>query len=250
MDKTVSCHRLPGRLRRETPPLILMYHSVTESVADPFKIAITPERFERQMRHLRQRRLRGCAVQHVIRAWQTGRSAGLVGLSFDDGYTDFARTVIPTLIRHGFTATVFVVAERIGGSNDWEAYGPSKPLMTLADLRFAAEQGMEIASHGLAHVSLPRVSNDVLKLETARSRELLSGLLGKPVTGFAYPYGHVGPREVEAVRSAGYEYGCATSHFRDTGIHALPRTYIGERDGRMRMLTKATRHALIARTRR
>ena len=68
---------------------------------------------------------------------------------------------------------------------------------------------MEVGSHGLRHVSLTSVPGPGLTAEVENSRVVLQGVSGQPVTGFCYPYGHVGGREVAGVRVAGYDYGCA-----------------------------------------
>jgi peptidoglycan/xylan/chitin deacetylase (PgdA/CDA1 family) len=108
---------------------------------------------------------------------------------------------------------------------------------------------MEIGSHGLRHVSLPKADDEELTEELTRGRSLLEDLTGGPVTGFAYPYGHVSRREVNAVRKAGYEYACAIWRSLLSGDHALPRTRMGDRDRGMRMWAKAFRHQIVWRTR-
>ena len=50
-------------------------------------------------------------MRELLRARRPAR-AGLVGLTFDDGYADFVTEVLPVLRRYGFTATVFVLAGR------------------------------------------------------------------------------------------------------------------------------------------
>ena len=113
---------------------------------------------------------------------------------------------MPALRRYGFTATVFVVAGGIGGHNAWDEPGPRKPLMTAARrLRRAADAGMEIGSHGLSARPPPELGDDELVHEVRRSRLLLAQITGGEVTGFCYPYGAVGAREIQAVRDAGYD---------------------------------------------
>jgi peptidoglycan/xylan/chitin deacetylase (PgdA/CDA1 family) len=52
-------------------------------------------------------------------------------LSFDDGYPDFLTEAVPILRAHGFSATVFLVAERIGQVAAWDAaYGEPAPLLS------------------------------------------------------------------------------------------------------------------------
>jgi peptidoglycan/xylan/chitin deacetylase (PgdA/CDA1 family) len=169
---------------------------------------------------------------------------GLVGLTFDDGYTDFVTQVVPVLARFDFTATVFVLPGRLGGHNGWDEPGPRKPLMTVAEIRRAAAAGMEIGSHGLVHQSLPACGERVLADEVSGSRSILAELTGQEITGFCYPYGHAGQRELDAVRAAGYDYACAVRPGELAGRYALPRTFVGDRDHAARLYAKWARHAL------
>jgi peptidoglycan/xylan/chitin deacetylase (PgdA/CDA1 family) len=228
-----------------TMPLVLMYHSVEAYQADPYQVTVRPERFAQQLRWLRRRGLRGVGMRELLQARRDGRGAGLVGLTFDDGYRDFLTEVVPALDRYGFTATVFVVAGGLGGHNAWDEPGPRKPLMTAAEVRRVADAGVEIGSHSFSHVQLPEVSDGALFDEVRRSRLLLAEIAGREVTGFCYPYGGVGEREIEAVRAAGYDYACATKTPEAlAGRHAVPRTFIGDRDTSPRLFAKVARHRL------
>lgn len=225
-------------------PYALMYHSVAEYEHDPYQVTVRPGRFRRQLRWLRRCGLRGVSMSELLAARAAGRGRDLVGLTFDDGYRDFTEEVIPELRRLGWTATVFVLAGRLGGANEWDTPGPVKPLLTADEVRAAADAGMEIGSHGLRHLSLPTLSADAVADETARSREILRDLTGQPVDGFCYPYGHLSGRDVELVEAAGYDYGCAIWKSKHTGRHALPRTFAGDRDHAARLLAKRLRHEL------
>jgi peptidoglycan/xylan/chitin deacetylase (PgdA/CDA1 family) len=228
-------------------PLVLMYHSVEPYDTDPYQVTVRPERFERQLRWLGRRGLRGVSMTELLRARRDGRADRLVGLTFDDGYADFVTEALPALDRHGFTATVFVVAGSLGRHNTWDEPGPRKPLMTAADVRRAADAGVEVGSHSLSHVPLPRLADDELDDEARRSRRILAEITGRAVTGFCYPYGAVGEREIRAVAAAGYDYACAVHASPLAGRHALPRTFIGDKDTGPRLLAKVARHRLTAR---
>jgi peptidoglycan/xylan/chitin deacetylase (PgdA/CDA1 family) len=169
----------------------------------------------------------------------------LVGLTFDDGYADFAEYALPVLTRHGFTATLFVVAGCLGGDNAWDPDGPRKALLTADQLLLMANTGMEIGSHGLRHVSLPAVTNGEVIAETVTSRAILRQVSGQDVAGFCYPSGHVERWVIEAVKDAGYGYACAVHPGRHAGRYALPRTYIGDADSPPRVLVKGMRHWLM-----
>ncbi len=222
-------------------PVILMYHSVEPYTEDPYRVTVRPERFERQLRWLRRRGLRGVSMRDLRAA---GDPRGLVGLTFDDGYADFVTRVMPALRRYGFTATVYVVTGEIGGHNAWDADGPRKPLMTADDVRRVADAGVEVGSHTLTHRRLPTVDDAALQDEIGHSRVSLQDIIGGPVDGFCYPYGAAGEREVTMVAKAGYGYACAVGARAFDGPHALPRTYIGDRDTSPRLYAKWIRHGL------
>jgi peptidoglycan/xylan/chitin deacetylase (PgdA/CDA1 family) len=228
----------------EPAPFVLMYHSVQAYDADPYQVTVRPVRFEQQLRWLHRLGRRGVSVRELLRERRAGRGAGLVGLTFDDGYADFAAQVLPALRRHGFTATVFVVAGALGGWNTWDDPGPRKPLLTAAQVREIAAAGGEIGSHSLYHVRLPRLGAGELREHLLRSRRVLSELAGEPVTGFCYPYGDAGPRETTAVADAGYEYACAAGRDLPAGTLTLPRTFVGDRDNPPRLYAKLVRHRL------
>ena len=225
-------------------PVVLMYHSVAAGDDDPFRITVSPERFARQLRLLDRLGIRGMSVRELLDRPADARPDPRVGLTFDDGYQDFLTTALPVLVRYGFTATVFVVAGSLGGDNEWDAVGPRKALLSRAQVREVAAAGMEIGSHGLRHVRLPSLPGPRLRWEVERGRQLLRQLTGQAVTGFCYPYGAAGAREVAAVRAAGFQYGCAVTGTGPVMRHALPRVYVGDRDGAARLAAKWARHRL------
>lgn len=223
--------------------MVLMYHSVEPYQADPYLVTVSPPRFEQQMRWLARRGLRGTSVRDLLAARAVGAAKGLVGLTFDDGYADFARHALPVLQRFGFGATVFVIAGRLGGDNAWDPEGPRKRLIDAREVRDLARAGIEIGSHGLRHVRLP-AAGDTAAEEVGGSRHILQEITGEPVGGFCYPYGDVDAAAVGRVRETGYDYGCAIWASAHTGRHALPRTYIGETDTAPRLWAKRARHQL------
>ena len=225
-------------------PYITMYHSVAEGADlahDPFRITVSPGRFERQLAWLARFGLRGVSVRELLSA-HTRR--GLVGLTFDDGYADFLDAAVPALRRRGFTATVFVVAGRLDTVNAWERGGPVKPLMSADAVLACIDAGMEVGSHGLRHEHLSHLDAREATAEINRSWELLSDMLHAPIAGYCYAYGDHDGRAVRLVRDCGYEYACAVRPSAWSGRYALPRTYIGEADNVVRLAVKRARAAL------
>ncbi|MFE3030336.1 polysaccharide deacetylase family protein [Streptomyces canus] len=225
-------------------PWVAMYHSVTDCPDDPYRITVTPDRLERQLRWLAVRGVRGVSVAELLAARARGEGRRLVGLTFDDGYADFVDHALPVLRRLDFGATLFVLPGRLGGDNAWDPLGPRKPLLTADGIRQAARAGIEIGSHGLTHLDLTTVDDLRLKTEVVESRAALEDLLGAPVDGFCYPYGTLHPRAVEAVRGAGYRYACAIDPGPLTGPFALPRVHVGQNDDAVRLFLKYRLHRL------
>ncbi|MFC7220960.1 polysaccharide deacetylase family protein [Streptomyces polyrhachis] len=218
---------------------VAMYHSVSACPDDPYDITVTPERFGRQLDWLRRRGLRGVSVAELLDARARGEERGLIGLTFDDGYSDFVTAALPVLRRYDCNATVFLLSGRLGGENDWEHTGPVKRLLDAASIRQLADEGVEIASHGLTHADLASLPDPELGEEVQRSRDVLAQITGVPVQGFCYPYGKVDERVKAAVERAGYRYACAIAP--DPGFVgdlALPRIHIGQHDSALRLELK------------
>jgi peptidoglycan/xylan/chitin deacetylase (PgdA/CDA1 family) len=232
------------RPRADGIPLILMYHSVSPYQHDPYRITVSPARFEQQMHWLRRLGLTAVSVRGLLEGRHLDGGRRLVGLTFDDGYADFAEYALPVLARYGFTATLFVVAGRLGGDNAWDPDGPRKALLTADQVQRMANAGIEIGSHGLRHVSLPAVADAELAAETTTSRDILREVTGQGVAGFCYPFGHADSRVIGTVQDAGYDYACTVQSAAHAGRHALPRTYISDADSPLRVWAKVMRHWL------
>jgi peptidoglycan/xylan/chitin deacetylase (PgdA/CDA1 family) len=219
-------------------PMILMYHAIAEVAEDPNKLCVTPGRFAEQMRWLERSGLRGVGVGALVDAMRDGRERGLVGITFDDGYTSVLEAALPELQRRGFGATAYVISGRLGGTNDWDE-GPSWSLMSADEVGKLAAAGIEIGSHSATHIRLAGLSAEQLAAEVGASRTDLAALLGAEIRGFCYPCGSMDAAARRAVRDAGYDYACAVeAPPADVGLMALPRIYVGQQDGAARMAVK------------
>ena len=115
------------------------------------------------MAWLAERGLRGVSMETLMAAMRAGRARGLAGLTFDDGYLSVLEDALPVLLRHDFTATMFIISDRIGATNEWDAgTGPVWPLMTAGQVAQVAAAGMEIGSHTATHPRLPGIGADQL----------------------------------------------------------------------------------------
>jgi peptidoglycan/xylan/chitin deacetylase (PgdA/CDA1 family) len=235
-------------------PRILLYHSIKRVLNDPNKIFTSPERFEAHMRYLKWRNLRGVSMKELYRAVTSRNARGMVGLTFDDGYEDFLHVALPILERFGFSATVFVIAGRLGGENDWKHYyepHSREKLLGAEELRDVSERGIEVGSHGMSHAVLSGLETGRLEEEIRGSHQILGEVLDKEVEGFCYPYGSVDSAAVKAVRrSRRYAYACAVNMRVEHSVYDLPRIPIAELDHLARFATKLTVHPQYLRVKR
>lgn len=231
------------RSRMGIPP-VLMYHSISPSrVPDPHRLRVHPARLDRHLRLLRRLGLRGVSLSELLRAHHRGRSAGLVGLTFDDGYTNFLDYAVPVLQRHGMSGTVYVVAGRLGGRNDWDD-GPRLDLLNADQVRTVAAAGLEVGSHTLTHVRLAGIDAATLSTELSGSRQVLENVLQSDVPGFCYPYGSYDDAASEAVRVAGYDHACVTGDYFPGDRFTLPRCYVSPHDTAAHLVARLARHRL------
>jgi peptidoglycan/xylan/chitin deacetylase (PgdA/CDA1 family)/SAM-dependent methyltransferase len=217
---------------RELP--ILMYHGVRrEAPASLARFCTPPELFERQLAFLK----RHGYVSIPVERWVSALSAedGIVpgravALTFDDGYRDFLTEAWPLLQRYGFSATVFVVTECVGGAAEWDAaYGDPAPLLSWDEVRMLAGEGVSFGAHGASHPYLTRLATRDLIDEGRRSRARLEGELGREVTVMSYPFGENDIRVRLAMAACGYRCAVTTapgcSRLGDNPM-ALPRQEI------------------------
>ncbi|RDJ93762.1 hypothetical protein B4Q13_19675, partial [Lacticaseibacillus rhamnosus] len=90
-------------------------------------------------------------------------------ISVDDGYVDDVRTVLPDLQRFHMVATFFVITGRM-----------TEPgFLSAEQIRELDRAGMDVGDHTAHHVDLRVLTPSELRVETAGSRQVLQGVLGR-----------------------------------------------------------------------
>jgi peptidoglycan/xylan/chitin deacetylase (PgdA/CDA1 family) len=174
---------------------VLGYHHVHDG-EDPF-FRTWPESLRLQMELLREAGYVPTTPDRLIGLKGAGMPAERLALvTFDDAYQDFRQFAWPILESLGIPATLFVIADAIGGWNDWDDTAPRRHRhLTAEELRQLHGAGVRIGSHTRSHRPLVRLSDSELESELRDSRHLLEDLIGEAVTTLAYPGGAAGPRE-------------------------------------------------------
>ena len=209
---------------------VLLYHKIDRIPpgARYPRSYVTPERFEAQLAFLRRRGYESISFADYL-AYRRG-AARLprrpVIVTFDDGYRSNRDVALPLLQQHGFRATIFLVAERIGGTNTWDPDEIQEPLLDAAAVRAMQARGIEFGSHSATHARLTALDRAAVLKELRDSRALLGTLLGRPVQVLAYPYGAHNAPSRHLATEAGYEAAVAIRRRMngdDTDLFALRR---------------------------
>lgn len=200
----------PGEATDRLP--VLMYHRAAPAGAERMRRwRVTPRELDAQMEWLRRRGYQSIELSE----WRDAGTARRplwgrpVVITFDDGYADFLDWAWPIVRRHGFSATLFVVTDRVGGTNAWDAAasGEEVPLLDWPHLRALAEDGVVLGSHTASHPRLADIAPVDAVRELARSRVEIARRTGATVDAVAYPYGSHDPAVRRLTAAAGYTYG-------------------------------------------
>lgn len=220
----------PRRGRAPWVP-ILLYHRVVPTLPrhDPARNCVSSAAFAGHLRWLARRGYRSLALADVD-AYLAGGAVPprrAVAITFDDGYEDNYTHAWPLLRRYGFAATVFLIADAVGGDNGFDrdvaGYEPAT-MLSAGQIREMRRSGIVFGSHGRAHrAPLTALNDRALDRELVSSRRALEGLLDAPVDYFAYPYSKVDARIEAAVARAGYRLACAGvgTRFVPTCLHRV-----------------------------
>jgi peptidoglycan/xylan/chitin deacetylase (PgdA/CDA1 family) len=126
--------------------------------------------------------------------------ARCIVLTFDDAWADNHENALGPLSRHRLPAVLYVPSRLLG----------SPGYMTRTQLLEMEAAGITIGAHTRTHADLRACGAGELEGEVRGSKEDLEGLIGKPVTSFAYPTGLLNDRVVDAVRAAGFTSAVTT----------------------------------------
>ena len=184
---------------RESEVVVLMYHAVDTS---GWRLAVTPEAFERQMKYLVRKRWT-MSLADVV-AYAKGEKKlpmRAVAITFDDGYRDVLTTVLPILERYHIPATVFVPSDISARTSSDE-----RPRLSEGELRTLAQSPLiTIDSHAQTHRKFTELALEEMKNEAQGSADVLARIVGKRPNFFAYPFGARSAEAERAVKDSGYE---------------------------------------------
>jgi peptidoglycan/xylan/chitin deacetylase (PgdA/CDA1 family) len=212
---------------------ILMYHHIGNP-ATWQTYSVDTAMFEWQMDYLDKHGFHTVSLDDISAAIISGTQlpGNPIAITFDDGWALQYTNTLPSLLRHHFRATYYIIVNATGRING---------VMTWDQVRLLRDAGMWIGSHTLSHGYLPGMSNAKLREEMVDSKRLLEEQLGVPVTTFAYPGGAFDARVERMAQEAGYTTAVSVIHGydqRSDEIYRLRRVGVYGVDTQERFIAK------------
>lgn len=209
---------------------ILTYHRFSPSGKRCDRLAVSADRFARQLKYLGDKGYTVISLQDLA-DHMDGKKAiprKSVVITIDDGYRSVYQIAYPALRKRGYPATIFVYSKFIGAPAG----------LTWPQMKEMVASGLiDIQPHSKSHIDLTkRLPNEDraaylkrLKEEIDHPARQIKRKLGLPIHSFSYPYGAENDDVIAAVEAAGYRIGMTVTRGGNPAFahpYALRRTQI------------------------
>jgi peptidoglycan/xylan/chitin deacetylase (PgdA/CDA1 family) len=177
---------------------ILSYHSLDNSGS---VITTSPKWFGQTLAALHSEGFRCINLNEWIEAGRPSVER-CFAITFDDGLASI-RNGAETIARFGFSATAFLVTDRMGLDNAWQGQPsgiPVSPLLGWTDLPQLRSAGFQFGAHSCSHPHFKRLDREQIRRQIVESRREIEQETGELCRLFAYPYGEAPHQAREIVR--------------------------------------------------
>ena len=177
---------------------ILTYHCVDDNIFGVPALFVAPSDFDAQMQLIQDEGYTPITFGEMESPDVLNRVSKPLIITFDDGYEDNFVFAYPTLKKHGFKATIFLVTSAIG-KNHCLSVDEIHQMQDLVDFQ----------DHTVTHPHLGGMDPVKVEWELAESKKAIEALTGKPVFVVAYPYGSYDKNVVD-IAAKHFTYGVTT----------------------------------------
>jgi len=185
---------------------VLVYHRFAETCET--SLCMPTAIFDQQMRYLKENGYRVISLGELLDFLEYRQAVPKrsVAITIDDGYRSAYDIAYPILKGYGFTATLFIYTDFVGGG---------RIAISWDQLREMKSEGFEVGSHTLSHCDLAdkREGEDDqaylarIKNELLASKHILDKELGQDTMYLAFPYGTYNQRVLRICDQVGYKIG-------------------------------------------
>ena len=188
--------------------IVLTYHRVRDDGRYP-DISVTTQHLDKQLKYLRDN-FDVVPLLEAVKSLQDGQNHNndQVSISFDDGYKDNYSNALPVLKRHQISATIFLVSNQVGKSDD---------MLNIEEIKAMRSHQIDFGSHSVNHLLLSELDVDGVTYEVNRSKQNLEKMLQSEILLFAYPKGkrrHYNDNAKSEIQKAGYVAAFTTENGR------------------------------------
>lgn len=189
------------------PPIVtvLGYHSISNngSIVD-----VSPKEFKKQINYLAQH-FEFVSVGDIVKyiKGEISINKPSVALTFDDGYQDLTKNVLPILNKKNIPACFFVLSEPQNANR--HELANYKKLLTTGQIKKIKKTNTDIGSHTATHANL-NTKRALLNYEISGSKEKLEKIIGFDVQYFAYPKGLYSKKIIYQLKKAKYTIAFTT----------------------------------------
>jgi len=167
-----------------------------------------------QMKWLRTNGYKTLGIAEMLAAMNAKQDLSkTVVITFNRGFEDFYTDAFPVLKQCGFTATVFLVTDRI---QDSALRVEGVNYLTWREVRELHEAGIRFGSQTVTHPDFRSLDPEQIEYELGYSKETIEQKLGVRIESFAYPFAF--PEEdtglvrflADILENHGFENGVST----------------------------------------
>lgn len=183
---------------------ILMYHYVDNI---PVPSAINPDLFKKEMAFIKKNCnpiIIGDLIEYIERQKTLPDNSLLI--TFDDGTADFYYNALPILKELNIPTILYIATGYLGSYLPSPSHNWKYEMLGWEEVEEISQcENIEIGAHSVTHPRFNLISNDKIRYEVIKSKEVLEKYTEKPVIHFSYPKGYTNREIIEIVKDAGYK---------------------------------------------
>lgn len=166
---------------------VLMYHSI--SCTETSDLTVLQSELDKQFKYLQDNKYQTIFCDEI------DSKKKQVLLTFDDGYLNNQKLLVPLLIKYNFKATIFIPFEFIGQKDQW--WTNSQEIMSIEELKALDARYVQLGWHSYSHQSYRTLSIEQIENDVKKSVEVIRENTLNVAPIFAYPFGNYPKNKIQ-----------------------------------------------------
>ena len=169
--------------------MILMYHNIDKT---SYFNTVSLENLDSQLKFIKNNYTPVSVDKYIdfLKKNKSTKKSKIVAITINDGYKSFKKYFVPLLEKYQIPATLFIPVNHVNGFNSWDE--DRIDIMNWDEIKELTQNPLiTIASHGLDHKSIAKLTKENIKNEICLSKKILEEKLDLPITYFSFPFGQI-----------------------------------------------------------